>query len=82
VASWARYAEAVDEQGAPIKVIDRLSDRLTRTARCYSQDPVAFVRDRELFGDLAESERFVATYLRVLNSLHGKGARRTPEDLT
>ena len=27
VASWARYAEGVDEQGRPIEVVDRLADR-------------------------------------------------------
>lgn len=27
VASWARYAEGVDEQGQPIEVVDRLADR-------------------------------------------------------
>src|SRR5690606_21303738 len=28
VASWARYAEGVDEQGQPIEVVDRLADTL------------------------------------------------------
>ena len=30
VASWARYAEAVDEQGQPIEVVDRLKDTADR----------------------------------------------------
>src|SRR4029079_8500097 len=29
VASWARYAEGIDEQGDPIEVVDRLADTLT-----------------------------------------------------
>ena len=33
VASWARYAEGEDEQGEPIEVVDRSSERLTATAR-------------------------------------------------
>ncbi len=33
VASWARYAEGVDEQGEPITVVDRLSDTLTAIAK-------------------------------------------------
>src|SRR5919107_1433762 len=33
VASWARYAEGVDEQGQPIEVVDRLRDRLMANAR-------------------------------------------------
>ncbi len=81
VASWARYAEGVDEQGEPIEVVDRLSHRLVAQARRYPEDPVAFVRDRELFGDLVENGRFVDTYLSILSALHEKGARRTLESL-
>jgi mannitol 2-dehydrogenase len=33
VASWARYAEGVDEQGQPIEVVDRLADSLVELAR-------------------------------------------------
>jgi len=32
VASWARYAEGVDEQGEPIEVVDRLRDSLMRAS--------------------------------------------------
>ncbi len=77
VASWARYAEAVDEQGEPIKVVDRLSDRLTEVARTQGTDPTAFIAQRDLFGDLIDDERFVAGYTAALDSLHTKGARQT-----
>jgi mannitol 2-dehydrogenase len=81
VASWARYAEAVDEQGNPIEVVDRLKDTLIATARRQGDDPLAFIRDRDLFGDLAENERFVAAYRSALASLHAKGARATLTEL-
>ena len=58
VASWARYAEGVDEQGEPIEVVDRLADRLMATARGQREDPLAFLADREVFGDLVDDERF------------------------
>ena len=74
VASWARYAEAVDEQGAPIAVVDRLSDQLTEAARRGE-----FLEDRELFGDLADHERFASAYRDALASLHEHGARATLE---
>jgi mannitol 2-dehydrogenase len=82
VASWARYAEGVDEHGQPIEVVDRLRDTLTATARQQDHDPLAFIRNRDLFGDLIDNERFVSTYRSVLSSLHHKGARSTLEDLT
>jgi mannitol 2-dehydrogenase len=81
VASWARYAEGVDEQGRPIEVVDRLADRLTAAARRQQSDPLAFIADREVFGDLVDNERFVSTYRSVLASLHAKGARATLETL-
>lgn len=80
VAAWARYAEGVDEQGAPIEVVDRLKDRLTAAAR-RREDPLAFVRDREVFGDLVDDERFTSTYLGLLSSLQDKGSRATLEGL-
>jgi mannitol 2-dehydrogenase len=81
VASWARYAEGRDEQGEPIDVVDRLADRLTAAARRYPEDQLSFVRDRELFGDLAENSRFITAYLTALDSLHSQGARRTLQRL-
>ena len=79
VAGWARYAEAVDEDGQPIEVVDRRRDSLVAKARRQQEDPLAFVADRELFGDLADDPRFTALYLEALTSLHTRGARATLE---
>ncbi|MEO5983731.1 MAG: mannitol dehydrogenase family protein [Pedococcus sp.] len=79
VASWARYAEGRDEQGEPIEVVDRLKDRVMAAAAQRTQDPLAFIRDRDLFGDLADDERFAAAYTRALEQLHDVGARATLE---
>ncbi|MEN3279416.1 MAG: mannitol 2-dehydrogenase [Solirubrobacteraceae bacterium] len=81
VASWARYAEGVDEQGEPIEVVDRLRDELVDIARRQRDDPDAFIANRELFGDLVDDERFVAAYRPALRSLHERGARATLESL-
>ena len=81
VASWARYAEGVDEQGQPIKVVDQLRDRVMAAAARQNDEPLAFVRDEQLFGDLASNERFAEAYTRWLESLHQAGARSTLERL-
>jgi mannitol 2-dehydrogenase len=81
VASWARYAEGVDEQGEPIQVVDRLGERLTEIARRQREDPDAFIANREVFGDLVEDKRFVEAYRSALTSLHERGARATLESL-
>ncbi len=79
VAGWARYSEGVDEQGAPIDVADRRRDRLAAAARQQREEPLAFLADRELFGDLVDDERFTAHYVAALASLHEHGARATLE---
>ncbi|MFI2463361.1 MULTISPECIES: mannitol dehydrogenase family protein [unclassified Nocardia] len=81
VASWARYAEGVDEQGQPIEVVDQLRDRLVPLARRQRQQPTAFLGERSLFGDLGDHPRFVAAYLAALESLRTRGARATVEQL-
>lgn len=77
VASWARYAEGVDEQGEPIDVADRIRDRVMASAAEYPRDRHSFLRDRDLFGDLIDDKRFVDAYDRALDLLHRVGARRT-----
>ena len=42
-------------------------------------DPLAFVRDRELFVDLAGQPAFTEPYLAALQSFHERGARATIE---
>jgi mannitol 2-dehydrogenase len=79
IASWARYAEGVDEQGAPIDVVDRRREQVMALARRNREDPLAFLTQRELFGDLVEHARFTDAYLSALRSLHDRGARATLE---
>ncbi len=81
VASWARYAEAVDEQGEPIDVVDRLKDTLIEAARRQRDEPLAFIANRELFGDLVDDTRFTEPYLATLTALHERGARATLQEL-
>ena len=77
VASWARYAEAIDEVGEPIVVVDSLRDELIAIALSQRDDPLAFIRNRSLFGDLSDNERFAAAYTDALLSLHRQGAAIT-----
>jgi mannitol 2-dehydrogenase len=81
VASWARYAEGIDEQGEPIEVVDRLRDSLTRLARQQREDGDAFIANRDVFGDLADDKRFGTAYRSALASLHERGARATLQSL-
>lgn len=82
VASWARYAEGVDEQGEPIELVDRLAGSLTAVARTQRENPDAFIANRQVFGDVVDDPRFVAAYRWALASLHEHGARETLTRLT
>lgn len=77
VASWARYAEGVDEQGNPIVVVDPLKDELVPIAQSQVKDPTAFIANRALFGDLVDVPAFRDPYLATLEKLHTEGARAT-----
>jgi mannitol 2-dehydrogenase len=81
VASWARYAEGVDEGGEPIEVVDNMAASLVPLARSQRLHPTAFIENVALFGDLAQVPRFVEAYRRALDSLHTRGARATLEGL-
>lgn len=81
VASWARYAEAVDEHGEPIDVVDNMAASLVPLARSQRLHPTAFIENAALFGDLGQAPRFVDAYLLALDSLHTRGARATLEAL-
>jgi len=65
VASWARYAEAVDEQGQSINVVDRLKTSLVEIATKNRAQPTCFIENKDVFGELAQDKRFVSAYLHV-----------------
>lgn len=74
VAAWAAYARGTDEQGDAIEVVDRLLETV-RAAAARREDPIAFIRDTGVFGDLGESSEFVAAYLRQTEQLAALGSR-------
>ncbi len=74
IATWARYAEGIDEAGAPIVVVDRLRDRVMTAAAQSRSDPLVFLQQRDLFLDLVDHRVFVDAYVEALGTLHGRGA--------
>lgn len=82
VASWARYAEGTDEQNQPITVVDRLAGPLQEHAAKNREDILAFLRYREVFGDLIEQPAFTEPYAATLRSLHERGAQATVQALS
>lgn len=77
VASWARYAEGIDEHGRPIEVVDRLRDVVMANASRQGDDVLAFLREPTLFGELASDEPFATEYAAALRALRDAGAQAT-----
>jgi mannitol 2-dehydrogenase len=75
VASWARYAEGVGENGEELDVRDPLRDDLMARAANQRNEPLAFLQHRGVFGELADQPAFTTAYLRALDALHEVGAR-------
>ena len=81
VASWARYAEGVDEHGEPIDVVDNLKSEVMASAKLHDDDLLAFVRNEKLFGDLATKEGFTTPYLATLATLREHGSAKALKDV-
>ena len=83
--SWSRRGRATPRgstsRATPIQVVDQLKDRVMAAAARQQDEPLAFIEDEQLFGDLAANERFAESYTRWLASLHDVGARLTLERL-
>ncbi|PWW23887.1 mannitol 2-dehydrogenase [Geodermatophilus normandii] len=79
LAGWARTAEGTDDTGRPVELSDPRRDALL--ARARDADPLAFLRERDVFGDLAEDPRVAAAFTQTLTSLRQRGTRATVEDL-
>ena len=81
VAAWARYCEGVDDDGAPLELVDPEAETLAAAARRRPEDPIAFLRNRALLGDLIDHPPFVDRYRAALDSLVHRGVAATVEDL-
>ena len=81
VASWARYAQAIDEKGEPIVVVDQLRDQILESAAHQKDNPLAFLENRKLLGDLIDNPNFTKPYLASLKSLWNVGDPATMSTL-
>jgi mannitol 2-dehydrogenase len=74
IASWCRYLELAGTPGHTYEVQDSMKDLLQKNALASArQDPLAFIKTPTLFGDLAQSERFVSAYLSIIDGLRKFG---------
>lgn len=81
-AAWMRYLEGVDEHGAALDVIDPDAARLTQMAKATAGKRREFIAASDLFGELAQAERFLAEVESAENDLRQLGIKGTLLEFT
>ena len=75
VAFWCRYCEGTDEAGNAIAPNDDDSKTLRDHALASRRDPLAFLRNRAVFGPLGENPVFQQAFARKLQRVQNQGVR-------
>ncbi|MCG2459173.1 mannitol dehydrogenase family protein [Flavobacteriaceae bacterium F89] len=71
IAAWCYYSDkAIDKNQRPIKIIDAMNEKLHQAAEQTKSDPLAFIRQENLFGNLAQNERFVKVYTDMVQKIY------------
>jgi mannitol 2-dehydrogenase len=79
-ALWCRYCAGETESGKSIAPNDPGWERLQAAAKPARADPLAFLKLRDIFGELAENPTYVGAFSRALASLWARGVRSTLAD--
>jgi mannitol 2-dehydrogenase len=77
VALWCRYCAGTDENGNDFAPNDANHADLKARAIAARKDPLAFLSNTTVFGDLGENASFVDSFDRLLDSLWTDGVRQT-----
>ncbi len=71
IAAWCYYCEMhADQQGQPLEVIDEMKAALHQAAKGTSDDPLAFIKFKPVFGDLADNDRFATTFTELVKKVY------------
>ena len=75
-AMWCRYCYGTDEMGTEIAPNDPNWDQLTAAAQRAKSDPVQWLLQREIYGELADDANFVAAFAVALNAVWAEGTAK------
>ena len=71
IAAWCYYSDkGMDRHGHPIEIIDAMSTELHQAAKQTTTDPLAFIRQESLFGNLIKNERFTKLYTEAVQKIY------------
>ena len=72
-AAWARMCAGTREDGSEIEPNDPFWDQLTEKANAAKADPRIWIEMRNIYGDLAEQQRFANAFANWLNLIYAEG---------
>ncbi len=71
VAVWCYYSDrGTNQHGQPIEIIDDLKDELHQAAKQTKSNPLAFIEQESIFGNLAQNKRFTELYLEMAQKVY------------
>ena len=71
IAAWCYYSDkSIDRHGHPIEVVDAMSSELHQAAKQTETDPLAFIRQESIFGNIIENERFTKLYTITVRKIY------------
>lgn len=76
-ALWCRYCFGSSESGRAIEANDPNWDKLQTASRRARDDPAAWLAMKEVYGDIAASERFAGAFAQALRRLWEDGTKAT-----
>ncbi|MGB5173070.1 MAG: mannitol dehydrogenase family protein [Eudoraea sp.] len=71
IAAWCYYSDKeADQNGQALEIIDAMSTDLHQAAEQTKTDPLAFIRQESIFGNLIRNERFTKLYSEVVHKMY------------
>ena len=71
IAAWCYYSDKrMDRHGNSIEITDAMSNELHEAAKQTITDPLAFIRQETLFGNLVKNERFTKLYSEAVQKIY------------
>ena len=71
IAAWCYYSDkGVNQDGVQLDIVDEMKEELHQAAVKTAKDPLAFVKIKAIFGDLAQDATFAKTYTASVKALY------------
>lgn len=71
IAAWCYYSDKqIDQNGQPLEIIDAMTNPLHQAAQKTTEDPLSFLRVREVFDDLIENKTFTKLYVQSVKRFY------------